>query len=401
MGRQDKRRDYVSILEACYESNELDEAWLSELLLTAGRVLDVGGGLGLSLVREGPSGRAVVLSQGVGRVSDMLRLSWPVIEQADEESYRRFFYPRQPVVLASSLVSSFSAPLRPVFAAMMQHAGASDMLGMLGYPARGWAFAMFVAVGAAPVDGALRETLRRLRIHVEASLRLRMFSSSDSVAVIRPDGRLECVAPQALEGAAQAALGAQAVAIEQVRSTKGRADAHRAVAVWHALVEGRWSLVERVERDGKRYYHAFENAPHVQEHRALSETEALVLRLSLDGLVGKEIAYATGLSQSRISTALAGAAERLGFASREELLRVGASCLQEGEDISSVQLTSAERDVLNLVRQGLSNRAIANARNTSINTVANQLASLLRKTGASSRRGLLVAASKEEREPAP
>jgi len=48
-------------------------------------------------------------------------------------------------------------------------------------------------------------------------------------------------------------------------------------------------------------------------------------------------------------------------------------------------LTAAERAVLTLVVGGASNAAIASARGTSVRTVANQVASLLRKLDAASR----------------
>ena len=53
------------------------------------------------------------------------------------------------------------------------------------------------------------------------------------------------------------------------------------------------------------------------------------------------------------------------------------------------QLTSAERAVLARVVRGESNQAIAAARKTSVRTIANQVASLLRKTGAASRFDLI------------
>jgi DNA-binding NarL/FixJ family response regulator len=53
------------------------------------------------------------------------------------------------------------------------------------------------------------------------------------------------------------------------------------------------------------------------------------------------------------------------------------------------QLTSAERAVLARVVRGESNQAIARARKTSARTIANQVASLLRKTGCSSRFDLI------------
>ncbi|CAN5670467.1 hypothetical protein BH09MYX1_BH09MYX1_36510 [soil metagenome] len=54
-----------------------------------------------------------------------------------------------------------------------------------------------------------------------------------------------------------------------------------------------------------------------------------------------------------------------------------------------MDLTTAERAILDLVVRGQSNREIAMARSTSIRTVANQVAALLRKLGASSRYELL------------
>jgi DNA-binding NarL/FixJ family response regulator len=71
----------------------------------------------------------------------------------------------------------------------------------------------------------------------------------------------------------------------------------------------------------------------------------------------------------------------------------------EGEDIvvfswntdpvPRAALTSSERAVLALVLDGMGNAAIATARNTSARTIANQVASILRKTGASSRFDLI------------
>ncbi len=52
-------------------------------------------------------------------------------------------------------------------------------------------------------------------------------------------------------------------------------------------------------------------------------------------------------------------------------------------------LTAAERDVLARIASGASNAAIARARKASVRTVANQVASLLRKLGAASRYELI------------
>lgn len=59
--------------------------------------------------------------------------------------------------------------------------------------------------------------------------------------------------------------------------------------------------------------------------------------------------------------------------------------LELGSDDRWAQLTPAERAVLALLAGGASNRAIAAARGCAVRTVANQVASLLRKLDAKSR----------------
>jgi len=59
----------------------------------------------------------------------------------------------------------------------------------------------------------------------------------------------------------------------------------------------------------------------------------------------------------------------------------------------SALLTSAESEVLMSLRSGLTNAQIANRRGVSVRTVANQLASLFRKLGVSSRLDAAIAAS--------
>ncbi|HEY6077994.1 MAG TPA: LuxR C-terminal-related transcriptional regulator, partial [Polyangiaceae bacterium] len=62
------------------------------------------------------------------------------------------------------------------------------------------------------------------------------------------------------------------------------------------------------------------------------------------------------------------------------LLRVDAA------SATTAQLTEAEAGVLALVREGLTNAQIARRRRSSPHTVANQVATLLRKLGLPSRR---------------
>lgn len=57
----------------------------------------------------------------------------------------------------------------------------------------------------------------------------------------------------------------------------------------------------------------------------------------------------------------------------------------EPEAADASMLTASEREVLALIAEGGSNAEIARARSTSPRTIANQVASILRKTGCTSR----------------
>ncbi len=98
-----------------------------------------------------------------------------------------------------------------------------------------------------------------------------------------------------------------------------------------------------------------------------------------------------GVSPARVSSKLASAAAKVGVFSRAELVRLAAMLAPDPRaDLADNALTDAEREVLELLQHGLSNKEIAKRRSRSVRTIANQVASLLRKTKSSSRRALLV-----------
>jgi DNA-binding NarL/FixJ family response regulator len=108
----------------------------------------------------------------------------------------------------------------------------------------------------------------------------------------------------------------------------------------------------------------------------------------------KMVAYALGLPLPTVSTRLASAASKIGLATRMELVRIAAMLAHDPRArFERTSLTIAERDVLELLAQGLTNKQIATLRGRSIRTIANQVASLLAKTKAPSRRTLVAAAA--------
>ncbi|MFO0684402.1 MAG: helix-turn-helix transcriptional regulator [Sandaracinus sp.] len=157
--------------------------------------------------------------------------------------------------------------------------------------------------------------------HVAAALRLRLALLAAAESEPAPDAVLDA------EGKLVHAENDQAAsAREELRRTvvarrdaleSGRAEL---LDPWTALVEGRWSLVDRFERDGRHYVVARANEPDVVDPRALAPRERQVAVLASLGRSNKAIAYELGIATSRVGTLLGQAARKLGASGRADLV---------------------------------------------------------------------------------
>jgi DNA-binding NarL/FixJ family response regulator len=108
---------------------------------------------------------------------------------------------------------------------------------------------------------------------------------------------------------------------ERARARLHRLDPDDAVAEWSALVAGRWSLVDEVESDGRRFVIAHRNPAAAPPLAALTREQASVLGLALLGHSNKLIAYELGISEASVAMRLGRAGRKLGATSRVALLR--------------------------------------------------------------------------------
>jgi DNA-binding CsgD family transcriptional regulator len=178
------------------------------------------------------------------------------------------------------------------------------------------------------IDEQRRALWIRASAHIAAGLRLRLrlanarsASSSEGAvdAVLTPSGRLEHME----DGAADVhreALRQAVTSIERSRGSMRRRDPERAVESWRVLVDGRWSLVDQFESDGKRYVVARRNSPRAAGPPSLTDRETQVLAHLALGRPPKIIAYELGLSASTIRVHLTNAAAKLGAKTREDLV---------------------------------------------------------------------------------
>lgn len=374
----------MDLIEAAHSSAGDLQAWSQQLLRSAQRLL-VSPFLNLGISRRDEKGYCVLASSARGHA--VVPLLQPLLdslrENRDEAFDALLRFPG--FVSTAATVVGKQVPLEQVVE-FQRSLGCRDSLGIVAL-----AGDTSLAIGAPSpstikLNARDRWLLTQVALHLETGLRLRVLPGPE-VARVTPDGTFLSLHEPALASAARAGVTRHVVGVERGRSRRQRSG-FEAVDAWTALVAGRWVLVEQEGRGTPRHYALFE-AGRGHALRALSQQEARVAELSARGLPGKSIAYAVGVAPATVSKLLASAAIKLGLSNRTRVARVVGALLGVGLEVEkAAPLSPAEREVLDLVRLGWSNARIAVSRERSERTVANQVAALLRKLQAPSRRAL-------------
>lgn len=173
--------------------------------------------------------------------------------------------------------------------------------------------------------GVHLNTARRLRESLEGTDPL-----AHAEAVFESDGRLAHLDTEARD--AREVLTQTVQRIDKARSQAER-DRHESLELWQGLSAGRWSLIDRIDTDGRRYYVAVANPPQGVEARALSALEQRIVAMAVAGEPNKIIGYALGLAPSTIAGKLSEAMRKLGVPSRIDLIRVGKRLLAGGDPV--------------------------------------------------------------------
>jgi DNA-binding CsgD family transcriptional regulator len=191
---------------------------------------------------------------------------------------------------------------------------------------------VFLQRDASRLSRAVRQSLERIAAHLGAARRLRGHRPEERCdAVLWPDGRVLHAEGDARPEESRLALREAARRMDRARSRRARTDPVEALAMWRALVDGRWSLVERFESDGRRLIVARRNDPTTRALRALDERERKTVALLAMGHSLKLCAYELGCAESTISAATRSALAKLGLASRMELVELHGALVTSDE----------------------------------------------------------------------
>ena len=186
------------------------------------------------------------------------------------------------------------------------------------------------------VRPAQRQRFSMLAAHLSAGLRLRRSvsevtpvtqSETDALplgaeAVVNPSGfEITDVAGGVRDRKSLEALRKAAVRSDQARGRLRREDPDAALAIWEALVRGRWSMIDWFDTDDRRYTLAVPNPPNVADPRMLTERESQVAAYAALGESHKMIAYRLGISRSTVSHALSSVRRKLGAKTHFQLVQ--------------------------------------------------------------------------------
>lgn len=172
----------------------------------------------------------------------------------------------------------------------------------------------------------VRELWELVGVHLATAYRLRegMRASrlGSEAAILDPDGKLVHAEGDAADRDAREALERATRRIDRARSGPLRHEPAEALPMWRGLVEGRWSLVDRWDSDGRRYVVAHPNGPQFDEPPKLTERERQVVAYASQGDTNERISYSLGLDEATVEALLRSALDKLELDSRERLVEL-------------------------------------------------------------------------------
>jgi len=180
-----------------------------------------------------------------------------------------------------------------------------------------------------------RELCQMVGAHIASAFRLRQgLKDTDVRPPVDPTGLpheaeavfdangfhiVDAVGP-AKEATVAEVLRDAARGVDAARGKLRNHDPQQALETWTALVNGRWSMLDWFDTDGRRYILAMPNAPEVRDPRGLTEQECQVVAYVALGERNNLVAYRLGLSPARISSLLRSAMRKLGVKSKAALV---------------------------------------------------------------------------------
>jgi DNA-binding CsgD family transcriptional regulator len=317
--------DSIRAIEACYAQAKTTEEWLGGIAEALSSI-DQGAGIRvLSLAKQdgGVVGVGGADRGGVPMPWEELVVRW---RHSSPGLLASWLSPTPVVDLASRRLGRLPEAVRMEAMALLRASEVMEVLGLVAMDPAG--FGVLVSVPSRrPVRLPARtiHVLGMVAAHIASAHRMRIrHATSESrqavEAVLEPSGRVTHAEGDARPKAAQERLVAAVRDAERARGQMRRMAPLEAAELWKGLVDGRWSLVDQVEKDGKRFIVARRNEPGLENPLALTQRERDVLGWIALGHSNKFVGYQLGLGTSTVAGHLHRALAKLGLHSRREVI---------------------------------------------------------------------------------
>jgi DNA-binding CsgD family transcriptional regulator len=311
-GKRRAHRALVELTEAAYAPIRSESAWLANLFEIATPLLDVGHGA-LAYFVDASNARI----DGVIGDSRLASALVPMHRHTGAmgiDPFRIYYRPR-----ATTLRQEFKAQAKDAVRQFLGPVG--EVWGITGVDARGRGVVLTAPQGrrrGLPY-GARAWTMAA--VHLATALRLRRRRSGKPDAVLAPSGKLlHCEPSVEKQGKS---LAAAVVSGVEARRAAWKVGDEAVLEAWKALAEGKWSIVDTVDTDGKRLLVAKRNEVQADIDSAVSldTVERQVCAMTAAGHPQKLIAYELGIHSSSVARRLTSALLKLRLRSPAELTR--------------------------------------------------------------------------------
>lgn len=317
----------VDAIETAYLRVDVGAAqWVREVALALSPLLDAGHGI-MGWCYDA-SNLAELKLRDVAMIGVDDRLL-PAIASATADRRNKFSIIRKHYLTpAGSLITSVGDDSEMLNAIWQDHVsalGVNDLLCLNGmnFGFQGCAFSAPLSERGS-ADTIRDALLSRIVAHLIAAYRIigriTQADSGESEAVLTPSGSVAHAEGAAKSKAARDALSRAVQAAELARGKMRRVAPAEALELWKSMVDGRWTLTDQFEHDGKRFVVARVNQPARQLIGKLTQRESQVVAMASVGHSNKLIAYELGVSEGTIAALLARAQRRLRAHSIPDLL---------------------------------------------------------------------------------
>jgi len=323
------RQREVELLDAAYSTGTDDQSWLAGIHECGAALFDGHIGAFTYTATLAPDLTTHFHDiVGAPGFSDALVRS----HSASERTCQRASYLSGPVV---SLRASLGAlPLSPAWEPV--HAlGVQDAVAAIACDPDGALVVLgFCIEGQLALDPRARRALARIAAHLGSGHRLRRRPKRNGdteapMAVIDGEGRVLHARGDAID--ARESLRRAARSVDTARS---RGAGESQLDLWTALTDGRWTLAEQFDHDGRRMFIVRENEPATRASHALRARERKVAALVAAGHPLKFVAYELGYSRGVVCRDLRSAMQKLGVATRAELIALHGSIVAASDSVA-------------------------------------------------------------------